>query len=127
MPIAQNGQNDSKIDTYSCDYLNNIQPNIITDGEPVKAGYKVDNKDVWVKKCTLGELPNKTEIVYNVGITSHNAQIEDVKITSNGYYQQILPSKNCQALLIPNGLAIYSELDLSGGTAFATLYYTLKD
>lgn len=127
VPISRNEKNDSLIDTYSCNYINSLHPNIITDGEPIKAGYKIDEKDVWVKRCTLGELPNNTEIIYDVGITSNEAQIEDVKITSIGSYQHIMPNMYLKVLLIPTGLAIFTDKNLSGPTAFATLYYTLKD
>ena len=98
--------------------------NIITDGDAIKAGYKIDGKDVWVKRCTLGKLPNKTEIIYDVGITSSVAQIEDVKISATGGWQQVMPSMHTQVLLGPSGLAVATGANISEFYAIATLYFT---
>lgn len=42
--------------------------NIITNGEPVKAGYKVDGKDVWIKRISINSLPNASNEEIDVGI-----------------------------------------------------------
>ena len=48
--------------------INEINYNIITDGEAVKCGYKIDNKDVYVKRINFGALPNNTSKSVNTNI-----------------------------------------------------------
>lgn len=48
--------------------INEINYNIITDGEAVKCGYKIDNKDVYVKRINFGTLPNNTSKSINTNI-----------------------------------------------------------
>lgn len=48
--------------------INEINYNIITDGEAVKCGYKIDNKDVYVKRINFGALPNNTSKSINTNI-----------------------------------------------------------
>ena len=46
------------------------QLNLITDGDPVKAGYKIDGKDVYVKRVFVPSLPNNGLLEPDTGIPS---------------------------------------------------------
>lgn len=48
---------------------NKLQQDIITDGEPVKTGRKVNGKDEYVKQFSIGNLPDATslEVAHNLG------------------------------------------------------------
>lgn len=54
---VKNEETTSETDVYSCNYINNMQTNIVTNGSPVKTGRKVDGKDEYIKrgKVILGE------------------------------------------------------------------------
>jgi hypothetical protein len=60
----------------SSENLNQMQNNmedathrdITSGGNPVKCGYKVDGKDVYVKRINFGALPNNTNITKPTGI-----------------------------------------------------------
>lgn len=53
--------------------------NLITDGEPVKAGYQVNGKDVWVKRVDTGALPNATTKSIRHGLDLASIQIDDYR------------------------------------------------
>ncbi len=52
-----------------------IDINITTDGEPVKCGFKIDNHDVYVKRISLKNLPNKGEVWFDIGIDFKKIEI----------------------------------------------------
>lgn len=103
---------------------NATQRDITTNGEPVKCGYKIDGKDVYVKRINIGTLPNNTEITVDVGINSSTAQIVDIKITTIGSYQQKMPNNFVYSLLTPNGLVIGTTANLTSYTGIATIEFT---
>lgn len=45
---------------------------IVTDGEPTKAGYKVDGKDVYVKRINCGAGPNNESKYVSSGLDTQN-------------------------------------------------------
>ena len=60
-------QTNSDNDTYSCNYINNkVGYNIST--TPTKVGYKINNKDVYVKKIDFGALPDTSSKSVATGI-----------------------------------------------------------
>ena len=61
------------LQVYGSLYINGKkQENIefITDGEPVKCGYKIDGKDVYIKRVSVGNLPNATTKNVPHGLTN---------------------------------------------------------
>ena len=44
--------------------------NRITNGDAIKAGYKIDGKDVYVKRVLVSSMPNNTTIEVDSGISS---------------------------------------------------------
>lgn len=44
--------------------------NLITDGDPIKAGYKIDGRDVYVKRVFVPSLPNNGLLEPDTGIPS---------------------------------------------------------
>lgn len=51
--------------------LNELKFNLVTGGNPLKTGRKIDGKDEYIKRLNLGSLPNATQKVYNIGITTN--------------------------------------------------------
>lgn len=54
---VKNEETTSETDVYSCNYINNMQVNITTNGTPVKTGRIIDGKEEYIKrgKVILGE------------------------------------------------------------------------
>lgn len=54
---VKNEKTTSETDVYSCNYVNNMQTNITTNGTPVKTGRIIDGKEEYIKrgKVILGE------------------------------------------------------------------------
>ena len=74
---VKNEETNSETDVYSCNYINNMQVNIITNGSPVKTGRKVDGKDEYVLRRTvdlgtIGSTPNGNNKTYTIptGLTN---------------------------------------------------------
>ena len=51
---------------------NKVHGDVVTDGSPVKCGYKVDNKDVYVLRKNGGYLPNTSAKTVDTGIIGGN-------------------------------------------------------
>ena len=83
---------------------NQIQQDYILDGNPVKCGYKIDNKDVYVKRINFGSLPNATSKSVATGINFNNHTL--IKIEGIAKY-----SGNAIAFALP--FAHPSRLDFS--------------
>lgn len=65
---------------------NKTQQDIITGGIPVKAGYKEDDKDVYVQKFKIASLPNATQAEYEVNTPSNIniSKVEGSVVFANG-------------------------------------------
>lgn len=96
---------------------------IITNGEIVKCGYKIDGKDVYVKRINVGKLPNNSEITLDIGINSTTAQIVDINVCTTGNYQQKIPNNATYSLLTPTGLVIGTSVNYSDYNAIATIEF----
>ena len=64
---------------------NQIQQDYTSGGNAVKCGYKIDNKDVYVKRINFGSLPNTTSKSVTTGIDFSNHTL--IKIEGIGKYQ----------------------------------------
>lgn len=76
--IEENGNN-INLD-FSEDAKEKLNINILTNGTITKAGYQVDNKDVYVKVLTIPSLPNATQTDYPFTLPS-NATIDKIEST----------------------------------------------
>lgn len=47
-----------------------LRYDLITDGQPIKTGRKVNGKDEFVKRITLSSFPNATSKTFQTGITN---------------------------------------------------------
>lgn len=132
MPIAHNELKVSSIDTYACDYINSLQPNIITDGEPVKTGRKIDGKDEYVKRVNTGALPNATIKKVSHGLDMGSIQVTDLKGMARRYsvcitLPYVATNANWQVeLLISSGdICITAGDDKSSYTSsYVDIYFT---
>ena len=70
------------------------QLNLITDGDPVKAGYKIDGKDVYVKRIFVPSLPNNALLEVDSGVPN-TYEIEHYvgTVINSNKYTLILPSE----------------------------------
>lgn len=75
----KNEETTSETDVYSCNYVNNMHPNIVTDGSPVKTGRKIDGKEEWVKRINFGTLPNNSSKDVNTGLNANNITVTEIK------------------------------------------------
>ena len=90
----KNEETTSETDVYSCNYINNMHPNIVTDGSPVKTGRKIDGKEEWVKKINFGALPNNSSKDVNTGLNANNITVTEIKglgVRSSDNLKFILP------------------------------------
>lgn len=76
---VKNEETTSETDVYSCNYINNMHPNIVTDGSPVKTGRKIDGKEEWVKRINFGALPNNSAKDVNTGLNANNITVTEIK------------------------------------------------
>lgn len=76
---VKNEETTSETDVYSCNYINNMHPNIVTDGSPVKTGRKIDGKEEWVKRINFGTLPNNSTKDVNTGLNANNITVTEIK------------------------------------------------
>lgn len=76
---VKNEETTSETDVYSCNYINNMHPNIVTDGSPVKTGRKIDGKEEWMKKINFGTLPNNSTKEVNTGLNVNNITVTEIK------------------------------------------------
>lgn len=91
---VKNEETTSETDVYSCNYVNNMHPNIVTDGSPVKTGRKIDGKEEWVKKINFGALPNATAKEVNTGLNTNNITVTEIKglgVRANDNFKFPLP------------------------------------
>ncbi|MBO5142690.1 MAG: hypothetical protein J6C46_06785 [Clostridia bacterium] len=117
--------------------------NMITGGTHFKAGYKIDNKDVYVKRINLGNLPNKTAKTVSTGLSTTNIDIQKAEglaggSTSAGYFYITLPDVNPNNLAYATRITFTSTnniynivvdctgIDRSNYTGHVDVYFTYK-
>ena len=76
---VKNNYTESDIDTYSCNYVNNMQANIITNGSPVKTGRKVDGKDEYIKRIGIAQLPNASALEVDTGLNINEIVVTGIE------------------------------------------------
>lgn len=105
--------------------------NIVTDGEPVKAGYKVDGKDVYIKRINLGTLPEANSGKSVADGLEHTKiiiiKIEGFATNTSGDYQNTLSGYDTRFTVNPNGLSIsIKNENYTAFTGVADIYYINK-
>lgn len=75
---VKNEKTTSETDVYSCNYVNNMQTNITTNGSPVKTGRKVDGKDEYIKRISIAQLPNASALEVNTGLNINEIVVTDI-------------------------------------------------
>ena len=109
------------------------QRDITTDGEPVKCGYKVDGKDVYVKRVNYGTMPNATskEVSHGLDITKITVlKVEGIARANNIYLNlpHATTDKDTDIMFINwNNVYIRSGIDRSEFTAYIYIYFTYND
>ena len=117
-------------DTYSCDYVNNNfqkQMNIVTGGDAVKVGYKIDGKDVYIKRYNLPSLSTGTAVAH--GLTNFEIIDYNVMTYASNAYRKMNYSNNANYYVIDvtsTSIILYNNGTLSG-TGKISLYYILTD
>lgn len=113
-----------------------IDYNLITDGDPVKCGYRVDDKDVYVKRISLGQLPNQ-EAKY----VPHGLNIEEIRVINfEGVceidYKTVYLNYNdvstdggwiIRTNIDGENIIINTSQDRSKYSAYINIYFTYRD
>lgn len=101
------------------------QQDIITDSSDSKCGYKIDSKDVYVKRITYGSLPNKTfkDVSYNISNLHEIVKIEGTALTNTGYGYSI-PNNNMLVFYTNEYVRITTTTNESDYNAKLFIYYT---
>lgn len=104
--------------------INEINYNIITEGEAVKCGYKIDNKDVYVKRINFGALPNKSykDVNFNISNLYKIVKIEGTALTNTGYGYSI-PNNNMLVFYTNEYVRITTTTNESDYNAEINIYY----
>lgn len=127
-------------DNINLDFSENVKEkiniNILTDGTIAKAGYQVDNKDVYVKVLAIPSLPNATQTDYPFTLPS-NATIDKIESTlyfANGdtaslpYGYSDLVNVSTPAYRKNDGVVrIVSTTDRSTASARIKFYFTYNN
>ena len=100
------------------------QENFVTDGTAVKCGYKIDNKDVYVKRINFGNLPNSTlkDVNHNITNFSKIVKIEGTALTNTGYGYSI-PNNNMLVFYTNEYVRITTTTNESDYNAEINIYY----
>ena len=107
--------------------INSKQSDIVTGGNPVKCGYQIDSKDVYVKRVDFGELPNNEGKLVPSGLNAK--EINLIEITgacksSSGGYQNSLNSYDIRAQLIETNLSLTTKENYTGFIGYVNIYFT---
>lgn len=116
------------------DYLKSITQekyNLITDGNPVKTGRKIDNRDEYVRRITCANLGgNGAAKQYYTGIDTSLSTITDIKLFGVTSAGNIFPlpnndSASSKITILTNGnlqIVFYNDYWVNE-TAYAEIYY----
>lgn len=107
------------------------QQDITTDSGPVKCGYKIDNKDVYVKRINLGNLANSSSITVPHELDITNITVEKLEGIMR-YANIYVPLPNASGDLTSNdgvyisgeNIIVHSATDRSYFTAHVYIYFT---
>lgn len=110
------------------------QEDITTDGTEVKCGYKIDGKDVYVKRISLGVLPNKNEKNVPHGITNfipikfegiaYSDNLSDIiQLSSVTPYESNNQNYSIQVSLTKTSVYILCYNDNSDKTGYLNIYF----
>lgn len=84
------------------------ETNIVTGGEPVKCGYKIDGKDVYVKCINLGDLPNAKSKFVSTGLSG--ALVNIIKFEGFAYSNT---EEDCYSLPFVSTLGIEHNIQVN--------------
>ena len=65
---------DFKIPNYEI-----LKYNLTTNGVPVKTGRKIDDKDEYIKRISISQLPNASALEVNTGLNVEEINVIDIK------------------------------------------------
>lgn len=118
--------NESDENTYSTNYINDNlinTYNLVTNGDEVKTGFKIDGKDVYAKRYSLPSLSNATKIAH--GITNFELIDWNIMTLAGGVYRKLNYTTTVYYIVDVDetNISLYCNGSLSG-TGKITLYYT---
>jgi hypothetical protein len=105
--------------------------NLITNGNPVKTGRKIDNRDEYVKRITCQNLGGSgVSKQYYTGIDMSLHTITDIKLMGVSNSENVFPlpnndTANSKITLLSDGnlqIIFYND-NWSGALAYAEIYY----
>lgn len=135
IPTISDSYSTSTTDGYSANYVNNVtQANITTDGSAVKCGYKIDNKDVYVKRVSFGSLPNNAtkNVATGIDLSTHTViKIEGYCKANGNNVGFPLPFSNPgnlgYSIMVNmtnnNEISVTTGIDRSNYTGWFNIYY----
>jgi hypothetical protein len=111
--------------------INTTSYNLITDGNAVKTGRKVDGKDEYVKRISLDNFPgNNTEKQWPTGIDMTNVIITNLVImvksgSGNWYFLPNNDTANCRAQINGDGTVRVTMFqgNFNGRNGYAEIHY----
>ena len=130
------GYSTSTTDSYSANYANNNfqgSYNLITDGNAVKTGRKIDGKDEYVVRVNCGNMPNNTSKNVNLPINLASVTItQPIQLfgqSSNNEYPIMQEGIKWFATTESNStvLTISTTSDRSRFTCYTEIYYINKN
>lgn len=114
--------------------LTETQQDITTNREPVKCGYKIDGKDVYVKRINIGALPNATHNDVSSGlsnITINKLEGAGIRTTDDLTIAipYAAPNFLVAAMYMPstNAVRITAQSDMSAYIGYINIYFTYNE
>lgn len=110
------------------------QQDVTTDSDAVKCGYKVDGKDVYVKRVNIGALPNATHKDVSSGLSNITInKLEGVGIRTTDNLTIAIPYSAVNFLVAAmyvsstNVVRITSQADMSAYIGYMNVYFTYNE
>ena len=109
--------------------INELSYNMITNGNPVKTGIKIDGKEEYVVFINVGNLPNNSSkrIDFDTSETTITRQISGYRKDSSGQYTNIPDNSNSGIIrfyINSEGLFIFTNYNASSWTGYIQIYFT---
>lgn len=131
-----NLESDSTTNAPTVHAVNQIKHgNLVISGPPARCGYKIDEKDVYVKRVKIQSLPSQAnqETSYDVGLNL--SQIDVINLTGVAKSNTVtfpLPFVSNNQIIVylnqnTNKLIIQCTNDRSSYSAFINIYFTYKN
>lgn len=131
-----NLESDSTTNAPTVHAVNQIKhENLVISGSPARCGYKIDEKDVYVKRIKIQSLPSQAnqETSYDVGLNL--SQIDVINLTGVAKSNTVtfpLPFVSNNQIIVylnqsTNKLIIQCTNDRSSYSAFINIYFTYKN